>query len=116
VPIIDVFATEGTFNDKHGLARDLAAAVMRRERVPELQLFRSNTAAFIHDLPAGAISNVDGDGDYVRVQILTPEGVLNREKQVGVVREVTDLIAQAAGNPDLALRTWVLSTESRDGG
>jgi phenylpyruvate tautomerase PptA (4-oxalocrotonate tautomerase family) len=114
--MIDVFATEGTFSDKHGLARNLPAAVMRWEKVPELQLFRSNTAAFIHNLPVGAIANVDGDGDYVRVQILTPEGVLNREKQVGVVREVTDLMAQAAGNLDLARRTWVLITESPDGG
>jgi hypothetical protein len=42
---------------------------------------------------------------------MTAEGVLNRENQVGAARAVTDLAARAAGNPDLALRTWVLSTE-----
>jgi hypothetical protein len=29
MPMIDVYAAEGTFKDKHTLARDLAAAVMR---------------------------------------------------------------------------------------
>ena len=100
MPMIDVYSAEGTFADKHALARDLAAAVMRWEKVPELSLFRKNTAAFVHDLPAGSLSNVDGDENYVRVQVLTPAGVLDREKQLGVVRELTDIVAAAAGRPD----------------
>lgn len=114
--MIDLFATAGTFDDKRGLARDLAAVVMRWEKVPNLALFRANTAAFVHELPADAISNVDGESSYVRVQILTPAGVLDREKQLGVVREITDLVAEAAGDPSLVERTWVLITESPDGG
>jgi len=116
MPMIDVYATAGTFADKHTLARALAAAVMKWEKVPKLPLFTKNTAAFVHDLPAGAISNVDGDSNYVRVQVLTPVGVLDREKQLGVVRELTDLVAAAAGDPSLAQRTWVLITESPNGG
>jgi hypothetical protein len=38
--MIDVYS----FADKHALARDLAAAVMRWEKVPDLPLFRKNTA------------------------------------------------------------------------
>jgi phenylpyruvate tautomerase PptA (4-oxalocrotonate tautomerase family) len=116
MPMIDVYSSEVTFADKHSLARDLAAAVMRWEKVPELPLFRKNTAAFVHDLPAGSMSNVDGDGNYVRVQVLTPIGVLDREKQLGVVRELTDIVAAAAGDPTVAERTWVLITESPEGG
>ena len=116
MPMIDVFATAGTFNDKKSLAQELAATVMRWEKVPDLSLFRRNTAAFIHDLPADAISNVDGESGYVRVQVLTPAGVLDREKQLGVVKEITDLVADAAGDPSLVDRTWVLITESPDGG
>ena len=116
MPMIDVYSAEGTFADKHTLAQDLAAAVMRWEKVPELSLFRKNTAAFVHDLPAGSLSNVDGDGNYVRVQVLTPAGVLDRDKQLGVVRELTDIVAAAAGDPTLAERTWVLLTESPEGG
>jgi phenylpyruvate tautomerase PptA (4-oxalocrotonate tautomerase family) len=116
MPMIDVYSASGTFADKHTLARDLAAAVMRWEKVPELSLFQKNTAAFVHDLPADSLSNVDGDSNYVRVQVLTPIGVLDREKQLGVVRELTDIVAAAADDPTLAERTWVLITESPEGG
>jgi len=116
MPMIDVYATEGTFSDRKALAKDLAAAVMRWEKVPEISLFRNNTAAFIHDLPADSLSNVAGDSNYVRVQVLTPVGVLDRDKQLGVVRELTDIVAAAAGDPTLTERTWVLITESPEGG
>ena len=116
MPMIDVYATEGTFRDRKSLAKNLAAAVMRWEKVPELALFRDNTAAFIHDLPADSVSNVSGDSNYVRVQVLTPVGVLDRDKQLGVVRELTDIVAAAADDPTLAQRTWVLLTESPEGG
>lgn len=39
-----------------------------------------NTAAFVHDLPAEHISNVEGDSTYVRVQVLTNAGALDRDK------------------------------------
>ena len=116
MPMIDVYATEGTFEDRKTLARDLAAAVMRWEAVPDLALFRNNTAAFVHDLPADAISNVVGDSNYVRVEVLTPIGTLDRDKQLGVVRDLTDIVAAAAGDPTLTDRTWVLLVESPEGG
>ena len=116
MPMIDVYATTGTFPDRKTLARDLAAAVMRWEGVPEIALFRENTAAFIHELAADGISTVAGDGDAVRVQILTPVGVLDRDKQLGVVKELTEIVAAAAGDPTLTDRTWVLIVESPEGG
>jgi phenylpyruvate tautomerase PptA (4-oxalocrotonate tautomerase family) len=116
MPMIDVYAVSGTFRDKHDLARDLAAAVMRWEQVPPLALFRNNTAAFVHELPADSLSNVAGDSSYVRVQVLTPVGVLDRAKQLGVVEELTSIVAAAAGDPSLSERTWVLLTESPEGG
>jgi phenylpyruvate tautomerase PptA (4-oxalocrotonate tautomerase family) len=116
MPMIDVYATEGTFADKHALAQNLAAAVMRWEGVPDLALFRDNTAAFVHDLAADSIANVAGESNYVRVQVLTPASVLDRDKQLGVVSELTEIVAAAGGDPSLAQRTWVLLTESPDGG
>jgi phenylpyruvate tautomerase PptA (4-oxalocrotonate tautomerase family) len=116
MPMIDVYAAEGTFDDKHSLAQNLAQAVMRWEQVPEIPLFSDNTAAFIHDLPAEAIANAAGAGNYIRVQVLTPVGVLDRDKQLGVVSELTEIVAAAAGDPSYRERTWVLITESPEGG
>src|SRR3954468_4711516 len=116
MPMIDVQAAEGTFTDKHTLAQNLAQAVMRWEQVPEIPLFSDNTAAFIHDLPADAIANAAGGSNYIRVQVLTPVNVLDRDKQLGVVKELTEIVAAAAGDATLAKRTWVLITESPEGG
>lgn len=116
MPMIDIYAAVGTFADKHQLAADAARTVMRVEQVPDIPMFRQNTAAFVHELPADCLSNVDGDTSYVRVQVLTNAGALDRDKQLSVVRELTDLVAAAAADPALAARTWVLLTEAPDGG
>ncbi len=116
MPMIDVYATSGTFKDPKALARDLAETLMKIEQVPNIPMFRKNTAGFIHELPNGALSNVEGDGNYVRVQVLTNAGALNRDKQLAVVRQFTDLVAAAAGDPSLTARTWVLLTEAIEGG
>jgi phenylpyruvate tautomerase PptA (4-oxalocrotonate tautomerase family) len=115
MPMIDVYAVAGTFAGKHQLAADLAGTLMRIEQVPDIPMFRKNTAAFIHELPSDSLSNVDGDSTYVRVQVLTNAGALDRDKQLAVVRQFTDLIA-AAGDATLPDRTWVLLTEAPDGG
>ena len=116
MPMIDVYATAGTFRDTHQLAADLATAVMTVEQVPDIPMFRQNTAAFIHELPAGRLSNVDGEGNYVRIQVLTNSGALDRAKQLAVVERLTAIAADAAGDPGLIGRTWVLLTEAPDGG
>jgi phenylpyruvate tautomerase PptA (4-oxalocrotonate tautomerase family) len=116
MPMIDIYATAGTFSDPHALARDAAATVKSIEQVPDIPMFRKNTAAFVHELKAGALANVDGDSNYVRVQVLTNEGALDRAKQIAVVRQLTDLVAKAAGDDSLKQRTWVLLTEAVEGG
>jgi len=116
MPMIDVYAQAGTFADKHRLAVDLAAAMMRWEQVPQIRLFLENTAAFVHDMSADSIANAAGESNHVRVQIVTPAAVLDRDKKLGVVAEMTSIIAAAAADPTLAQRTWVLVTEAPDGG
>ncbi len=116
MPMIDVYATAGTFTDKHQLARELAATLMTIEGVPDIPMFRQNTAAFVHDLPAGDLANVDGASNYVRVQVLTNAGALDRDKQLAVVSQFTRIIADAARDQGLADRTWVLLTEAVPGG
>jgi phenylpyruvate tautomerase PptA (4-oxalocrotonate tautomerase family) len=116
MPMIDVYAAAGTFADPHALARSLATELMTIEQVPDIPMFRKNTAAFVHDMPPSGSSNVDGDSTYVRVQVLTNSGALDREKQLAVVGRLTAIVADAAGDPSLAERTWVLLTEAPDGG
>jgi phenylpyruvate tautomerase PptA (4-oxalocrotonate tautomerase family) len=116
MPMIDIYATVGTFTDIHELAQKAAATVKAIEQVPDIPMFDKNTAAFIHELPQGALANVDGNGNYVRVQVLTNAGALDRNKQIEVVRALTDLVADAAHDSLLKERTWVLLTEAVQGG
>jgi phenylpyruvate tautomerase PptA (4-oxalocrotonate tautomerase family) len=116
MPMIDVYATAGTFPEPHRLASDLARTLMTIEAVPDIPMFRQNTAAFVHELPDGGLANVDGDSNYVRIQVLTNAGALDRDKQLAVVGQFTDLVAAAAGDPLLSERTWVLLTEAVEGG
>lgn len=116
MPMIDIYATAATFADPRKLATDAAATLKAIEQVPDIPMFRNNTAAFVHELPQGALANVNGAGDYVRVQVLTNAGALDRDKQLAVVRQLTDLVAAAAGDATLKDRTWVLLTEAAAGG
>jgi len=116
MPMIDVYAASGTFRDPHQLASDLARTLMTIEGVPDIPMFRENTAGFVHEMDGPAISNVDGDSKYVRVQVLTNAGALDREKQLAVVSQFTDLVAIAAGDASVSERTWVLLTEAIEGG
>src|SRR5258706_12238956 len=105
MPMIGVYASEATFANPHDRARDLAAAVIRWEQVPDIALFRKNTAAFVHEMAPAAISNVDGESNYVRVDVLTPIGVLDREKQHGGGKELTEVITAAPWDPPVSQRT-----------
>ena len=116
MPMIDVYAAAGTFSDTHTLARDLATAVMTVEQVPDIPMFRDNTAAFVHELPPAALSDAGGAGDHVRVQVLTNAGALDRDKQLAVVAELTDLVVEASEGRIAAERVWVLLTEATPGG
>jgi phenylpyruvate tautomerase PptA (4-oxalocrotonate tautomerase family) len=114
--MIDVYATAGTFADPSRLAMDLARNLMAIEGVPDIPMFRQNTAAFVHAMPGSAMSNVDGENTYVRVQVLTNAGALDRDKQLAVVSRFTELITAAAADASISNRTWVLLTEAVDGG
>jgi phenylpyruvate tautomerase PptA (4-oxalocrotonate tautomerase family) len=116
MPMIDVYATAGTFRSPHDLATELARTLMQIEGVPDIPMFRQNTAAFVHDVTEGAMSNVDGDTTYVRVQVLTNAGALDRDKQLAVVSQFTDIISKAGEDQSLSERTWVLLTEAVQGG
>jgi phenylpyruvate tautomerase PptA (4-oxalocrotonate tautomerase family) len=116
MPMIDIYAAAGIFADAKKLATDAAALVKSVEQVPDIPMFRKNTAAFVHEMPMAAISNVDGDGNYVRVQVLTNAGALDRQKQITLVEKLTELIATAANDATLKTRTWVLLTEASPGG
>jgi len=100
------------------LAEELTTALLKAEGVVSPgPTHTNNTGAYIHRLPASAVNTAaEGNARTVRVQVLTPPGVLSREGQKQLVDAATQIVARVAGDPSLAGRTWVLLTEAAEGG
>lgn len=116
MPMIDIYATQGTFTNPQELAQAAATLMMQVEQVPSIPMFKNNTAGFVHELPDNTFANAAGDQNYVRVQVLTNQGALDRDKQLELTQKLTDLVAQFANDSSLKARTWVLLTEAVAGG
>jgi phenylpyruvate tautomerase PptA (4-oxalocrotonate tautomerase family) len=117
--MIDVFVPAGRVPAGRvpDLLQALANSVIRHEEVPARTPYLENTAAYLHEVPAGRVATAAGPDDgAVRVQILTPPGALSRQGQKGLVTEVTALLTDATGDPATASRTWVALVEAADGG
>jgi phenylpyruvate tautomerase PptA (4-oxalocrotonate tautomerase family) len=64
MPMIDVYAATGTFTDPRKLAQELASTLMAIEQVPDIPMFRKNTAAFVHDLRTWVLLTEAPDGGW----------------------------------------------------
>jgi hypothetical protein len=42
-------------------------------------------------MAVGSMANVDGEQNYVRIQVLTNAGALDRDKRIALVSQLTDL-------------------------
>jgi phenylpyruvate tautomerase PptA (4-oxalocrotonate tautomerase family) len=120
MPMIDVYASADLFpaGSDRQLAEELTRALLRAEGVENPgPTHTNNTGAYIHRMPAATVHTAAlGAARTVRVQVVTPPGVLNRAGQRQLVKEATEIIAKIAGDPTQATRTWVLLTEAAEGG
>ena len=120
MPMIDVYAPADLFpaGADRDLAAELTSALLRAEGVVNPgPTHTNNTGAYIHRLPPSAVNTAaQGNARTVRVQVLTPPGVLSREGQKQLVADVTQIVARIAGDPSQGGRTWVLLTEAAEGG
>jgi phenylpyruvate tautomerase PptA (4-oxalocrotonate tautomerase family) len=120
MPMIDVYAVADVFpaGADRQLAEELTHALLRAEGVSSPgPTHLNNTGAYIHRMPPSAVNTAaSGAARTVRVQVLTPPGVLQRAGQKQLVAEVTQIVAKISGDPAQAGRTWVLLTEAAEGG
>lgn len=120
MPMIDVYAAADLFpaGADRDLAAELTSALLRAEGVMNPgPTHTHNTGAYIHRLPPSAVNTAaQGNARTVRVQVVTPPGVLGREAQKQLVADLTQIVARIAGDPSQGGRTWVLLTEAAEGG
>ena len=119
MPMIDVYAPAGLFpaTSERALAEELTTTLLRWEQAPRTPAFLHNTGAYVHILAGEQVHTAaTAQARTVRVQVLTPPGVLDRDAQKGLVSEFTEIVARISGDPGQAERTWVLLTEAAEGG
>lgn len=118
MPMIDVYAPAGIFpaESDAALGTELTHAVLRAEGYSTPgPLHLHNTAAFVHRMPA-VTTAAEPSAAAVRVQVITPPGVLDRAAQRQLTHEATEIVARLAGDESLSQRTWVILTEAAEGG
>ena len=120
MPMIDVYAPTDLFpvSADRQLAEELTAALLKAEGVANPgPTHTNNTGAYIHRMPPSTVNTAaQGSARTVRVQVVTPPGVLSRAGQKQLVAEATEIVARISGDPTQSGRTWVLLTEAAEGG
>ncbi|WP_433057016.1 tautomerase family protein [Dactylosporangium sp. CS-033363] len=120
MPMIDVYAADDLFpaGSERELAARLTTALLHAEGVLHPgPAHTHNTGAYLHRMPPSTVHTAATDSARtVRVQVVTPPGVLSRDGQQELVAEATRIVAEVCGDPSQAQRTWVLLTEAAEGG
>ena len=120
MPMLELTVPAGELTDdtKGELQQNLAAALLRAERAPDTEFFRSISWVHLHELAEGTAFTADGKADLGQfvVDVSVPQGGLSERRKAGLVEEFTRLVREAAGLPDdQAIRVWVLVHEIAEG-
>src|ERR687888_2132464 len=120
MPIFEVTYPEGALTPQARLQlmQDLTTALLRAERAPDTEFFRSVTWSYVHELPAGSVlaAGQPVAEPTFRIDVTTPEGALSDRRREELVAEATAIVRDAAGiGEEDALRVWVLMHEVAEG-
>jgi phenylpyruvate tautomerase PptA (4-oxalocrotonate tautomerase family) len=120
MPLMDLTDPAGALSADtlDGLSEELTTVLLRAERAPDTDLFRTITWLHVHELPQ---SSVRAAGRPVaepvfRLDVTVPDGALSDRRKQELVAEATRAISAAAGLSEAdAMRIWVLISEVPDG-
>lgn len=120
MPLMDLTYPEGTFTpeERDDLAEKLTTALLRAERAPDTDFFRSITWTYVHELPTGTVlaAGRPVSEPTFRLDVTTPEGALSERRRKELVEEATRILLEAAGlAQEDSLRVWVLLHEVPEG-
>lgn len=120
MPLIDVTYPEGTLtpDERTTLADELTTVLLRAERAPDTEFFRTVTWVYVHEMPEGTVLSAGRpvEQPIFKVDVTTPEGALSDRRRKELVAEATRVVLEVAGlDEDQALRVWVHCHEIAEG-
>ena len=118
MPIMDVTYPEGALSPqaRDELVDELTAVLLRAERAPDTDFFRSVTWVFVHEVPHVYTAGRPVEAPVFRIEATTPEGALSDRRREEFVASATEAARRAAGlGEDDLLRVFVLCHEVDEG-
>jgi phenylpyruvate tautomerase PptA (4-oxalocrotonate tautomerase family) len=120
MPLMDLTYPAGalTADARAALAEDLTTVLLRAERAPDTEFFRTITWLYLHELPAGTVLSAGRPVEQptFKLDVTVPEGALSDRRKQELVSEATRALSGAAGIPESdGLRVWVLIREVPEG-
>ena len=120
MPVFEITYPKGALEPeaRAELLEGLTTALLRAERAPDTEFFRSVTWSYVHELPADSVlaAGKPVEQPTFKIDVTTPQGALSDRRREELVTEATRLVREAAGIPDEeALRVWVLMHEVAEG-
>jgi phenylpyruvate tautomerase PptA (4-oxalocrotonate tautomerase family) len=100
------------------LLDQLATRLLRAERAPDTEFFRSITWVYANEIDPGdlAVGGRPGGEPRFRVQVTVPEGALSDRRKGELVEGTTEAVLEAAGlDESEGIRVWTLIREVPDG-
>jgi phenylpyruvate tautomerase PptA (4-oxalocrotonate tautomerase family) len=120
MPKIDLTHSAGALSPeaKAELPGKLAATLLKWEKAPDTEFFRSISWTHVHELAADATHDANGaeaPAHFV-LDVTTPQGALSDRRRAELAKEMTEQVLEAAGlGPDDGIRVWVLMHEVAEG-
>ena len=121
MPMIDLTLPAGALepDERTSLVDELTTILLRAERAPDTEFFRSLTWVFVNERPASHVyrSGQPVEAPIVRVEVTTPEGALSDRRRAELVDGAGKAICEALDIPEdeAPLRVWVLCKEIAEG-
>ena len=120
MPLMELTFPAGTFDQDTcaGLPAELTTVLLRAERAPDTDFFRSITWVYMNERPADAVFQAGRpvEQPIIKLDVTVPDGALSDRRKAELVGAATKILTAAAGIPEAeALRVWVLIREVPEG-
>jgi phenylpyruvate tautomerase PptA (4-oxalocrotonate tautomerase family) len=121
MPKIDLTYSAGALSPeaKAELPAKLAETLLKWEKAPDTEFFRSISWTHVHELDADSTHDANGPEapSHFVIDVTTPQGALSDRRRAELTREMTEQVLEAAGLDAEAdgIRVWVLMHEVAEG-
>ena len=120
MPKIDLTHSAGALSPeaKAELPAKLAATLLKWEKAPDTEFFRSISWTHVHELAPDSTHDANGPDApaHFTIDVTTPQGALSDRRRAELAKEMTEQVLKAAGlTAEDAIRVWVLMHEVPEG-